>query len=330
MDRMETFSDIGEDPVPKPRPKFDFGLEGSPERDQLGRIGTVVDFTDSESDSKRDAARRGRKQRTKKKRPRTPTPPPKAAFIDFDDDVDKLQVAAQDANIDLDNVEMPDTQAASSGFIDPTTLLSDEDDGLDADLGRKPKDTVCPWCGEPVAEEALSAFSRGKRMGVSAQQRFCKSHNKQAARELYESRAYPNIRWDELPSRIEAHLPSLVPVINNTTPSHFRDRLADKIAAGRDRAMKGEENLNPGYYGPRGLNVMCEILVHKYGKLLKEKAVQDRTISGRGSAYFIQSVLVAELACLLVGDDLGVGPEEARGVVEESREIGEMVHEEEG
>jgi len=37
---------------------------------------------------------------------------------------------------------------------------------------------------------------------------------------------------------------------------------------------------------------------------------------------------VAELAVRLVEDDMGVGEEEARRIMEESKTIGELVHEE--
>lgn len=315
-----------DDDISDPKPDDTFVTYGTPRKDKNGRISQTLDFPSSPELEKPQAKKRGKKKKKES------TPPPKEDFIDFNEEMELPPEFNHELDDDhLDNVKITDTQAAS-GFVDPTTLLPDEDDedDPDADLRNAVKETLCPWCSKPVSEEALRTFSKGNRMGVRQQQRFCHSHNKKSAQELYTSKSYPTIYWDELPSRIESHAPSLLPIINNTASSFYRSRLAEKVASGADRAMKSEENLNPGYYGPRGYNMMCEILVQKWGKLLKEKAVKDRVISGRGSAYFIQTVLVAELASRLVSEDMGISLEEARGVLEESKDIGEMLHEEEG
>ncbi|ODA76566.1 hypothetical protein RJ55_07836 [Drechmeria coniospora] len=187
---------------------------------------------------------------------------------------------------------------------------------------------VCPWCNEPVDRVLLAEFSKGKRMNVRQQSRFCHKHRKQTAKTIWQERDYPNVDWDHLERRFSEHRSSLLEIVNGK-PSHFRAVLAGKIASGQARSMKKEENLNPGYYGPRGFNLMCDYLVDEFGSLLKEKAVDDRVIAGRGSAAFIQSVLVAELAVHLIRDDMRVSDEEARVILEESRALGEIVHEEE-
>lgn len=187
--------------------------------------------------------------------------------------------------------------------------------------------SLCPWCGEPVDEELLKKFSKGERMNVRMQTRFCQKHKKHTAMEAWESKAYPTIDWDGLPQRIETHHDSLLDIVDGQE-SYYRSRLAERINAGEARSMKKEDNLNPGYYGPRGFNLMCDRLVHRFSDLLKEKAVKDRVISGRGSAAFIQSVLVAELATLLIMEDMGVPYDEARDIMEESKAIGEIVWEE--
>lgn len=165
-------------------------------------------------------------------------------------------------------------------------------------------------------------------MNVRQQTRFCQKHRKQTAQETWKTKSYPTINWEQLPDRIATHYDSLLDIINGSKPSHYRAKLAEKIQAGQDRTMKKEENLNPGYYGPRGFNLMCDHLVDRFGDLLKQKAVHDRVISGRGSAAFIQSVLVAELAVGLIKEDIDVDVEQAREIMEESKAIGQMIHEE--
>lgn len=189
-----------------------------------------------------------------------------------------------------------------------------------------PTASVCPWCGDEVDEKLLLDFSKGQRMNVRQQTRFCQNHKKQAAVDKWSALSYPTIDWEALPDRISAHADFLLGVIDGTQPSHYRSVLAKKIASGKDRTLKKEGNLSPGYYGPRGFNLMCDSLVGRFGETLKQRAVQDRVISGRGSAAFIQSVLVAELGVQLIREDMDVSATRARKILEESKDIGDMVN----
>ncbi|EQL00717.1 hypothetical protein OCS_03578 [Ophiocordyceps sinensis CO18] len=239
-----------------------------------------------------------------------------------------------------------DTAASPTHFADfgrgakgsdgkPEVVLSDvasdteKSNGPLSDLEVIGSDTevaaVCPWCGQPVDKSLLDDFSRGKRMNVRLQTRFCRQHKKQTAVETWQAKGYPEVDWEGLDRRFAAHRRPLLDIVNGKA-SHFRGILAQKIESGQARSMKKEGNMNPGYYGPRGFDLMCDYIVDEFGALLKERAVDDRVIAGRGSAAFIQTVLVAELAVRLIGDDMGVSAEEARGIMEESKALGEMVH----
>lgn len=187
--------------------------------------------------------------------------------------------------------------------------------------------TLCPWCGELVDEGLLKDFSKGKRLNVRMQTKFCQRHKKHTAMETWTARNYPQIDWLQLEDRMAEHRDSLLGIVNGDE-STFRTKLAAAIEAGKHRSLKKEDNLNPGYYGARGFNVMCDYLVREFGDLLKRRAVSDRVIAGRGSAAFIQSVLVAELAVKLIEEDMNVGIEEAMDILEESKALGEIVHEE--
>ena len=56
-------------------------------------------------------------------------------------------------------------------------------------------------------------------------------------------------------------------------------------------------------------------------------AASDRIIAASGTAGYVQAVLVPELALLLMQDDLKIDETEARKVLQESSEIGELLHE---
>ncbi|UKZ73132.1 hypothetical protein TrVFT333_000773 [Trichoderma virens FT-333] len=141
----------------------------------------------------------------------------------------------------------------------------------------------------------------------------------------WESKSYPKVDWASLEDRFKKHHKHLVDIIDGEE-SHYRTTLADKIEQHQARTMEKEENLNPGYYGPRGFNMMCDYLVKEFSDMLKKKAVHDKVIASRGSAVFIQSVLVAELGVQLIMEDMDVSPEKARQILEESKALGELVH----
>lgn len=240
---------------------------------------------------------------------------PKAVFIDLD--TQDLGPINEDVELSVDE-DSSHEESKRDGTDNPW----DDDEDL-----PKPE-TLCPWCGDEVDEQLLKDFSRGQRMNVRLQTKFCQTHKKDTAKKTWVSRGYPEIDWDELPVRIVSHYDSLLTIVDGRK-SHYRTLLAGKIEAGEARSLKKEDNLNPGYYGPRGFNLMCDHLVRRFSKLLKERAVQDRVISGRGSAAFIQAVLVAELATLLIMDDMiNKSYDEARIIMEESKAIGEIVNEE--
>lgn len=84
----------------------------------------------------------------------------------------------------------------------------------------------------------------------------------------------------------------------------------------------------PGYYGLRGARVMQEEILDVLSGELREAAVRDVVVSARGVGVYVTSVLVLEVGLLLVMDDLGVGKEDAREVIEKSAAWGTLVNEE--
>ncbi|PHH65467.1 hypothetical protein CDD81_2247 [Ophiocordyceps australis] len=189
----------------------------------------------------------------------------------------------------------------------------------------KPEEPKCPWCGKVVDKKLLDNFFQGKHMKVQMQMRFCQMHKKHTAVEAWQSRGYPDIDWKTLVSRFAVHRKFLLDIIHGEK-SFFRAMQAHKIATGQARTVLKEGNLNPGYYGPRGFDMMCDYLGEEYKNELKDRARSDRVIAGRGVAAFVQTVLVAELAVQLIKDDMGVSDEEAREILEDSKALGDLVH----
>ncbi|PHH77990.1 hypothetical protein CDD80_7501 [Ophiocordyceps camponoti-rufipedis] len=217
------------------------------------------------------------------------------------------------------------------------TILSDGEERKDGpspvyqvdDIESSPQATVtvCPWCGAAVDKSSLDTFSKGRQMNVRLLKKFCHNHKKKTAEETWQAMKYPEVDWKGLVDRFKTHHSHLLGIIDGKE-SYYRNNLAAKIERGEARSMKKEGNLIPGYYGFRGFDLMCDYLVEEFGELLKRRAVKDRVIAGRGAAAFIQCVLVAELAVRLIRDDMGVSENKAREIMEESKAVGEMLHDE--
>ncbi|KAL5086160.1 hypothetical protein Trisim1_009647 [Trichoderma cf. simile WF8] len=254
----------------------------------------------------------GKKESKEDAQPVTSSPPP-AKFV-MPAQLSDFVPPGNGNGDDIGDGDLSD--ASSSGLSSLGSLFPDKE----GDGGAQ-----CPWCGATVDMKLLKDFSNGKRLNVRLQTKFCEEHRKKSAMATWESKAYPEVEWSTLESRFKKHQTRLLDIINGEE-SFYRTRLAAKIEQGQGRSMKKEENLNPGYYGPRGFNMMCDYLVKEYSDMLKKKAVHDKVIAGRGSAAFIQAVLVAELGVQLIMEDMLVSPEEARHILEESKPIGDLVH----
>ncbi|PNP80323.1 hypothetical protein FNYG_06399 [Fusarium nygamai] len=252
-----------------------------------------------------------------KDRPKTPEykPPTFVAPAEID--------GMQTSNSDIGSISSP----ALSDLDELSDTETINEEPLADKNSLEDRMTKCPWCGDLVSEQALKDYSKGRRLNVQMQTRFCAKHKKETAMDTWRERGYPHVDWSRLEGRLDDHRAYLTKIVNGKQ-SFFRDILAEKIETGQARSLKKEGNLNPGYYGPRGCKLMCDYLVEEFGESLKENATKDRVIAGRGSAAFIQSVLVAELAVQLIMEDMDVSASEAREIMEESKALGELIHEE--
>lgn len=62
-----------------------------------------------------------------------------------------------------------------------------------------------------------------------------------------------------------------------------------------------------------------------FGSELRRRAIRDRLMRTTGVADFVVTVLVPELAVMLIKEDMRTGDEEARRILQESRPLGEVL-----
>ncbi|KAI8976850.1 hypothetical protein BDB01DRAFT_802776 [Pilobolus umbonatus] len=199
--------------------------------------------------------------------------------------------------------------------------------------------TFCPYCGEnlrgmtDILERALkqiqckikvahtgendgSSFSkpldliRKSHLSHEEQEAFCKLHEIELdIKPVGRQRGYPqHIQFDKLESRIRTFIPELSDIINNTIKSDYREealKAYDDLGSIKARSvgavMNRFERSMPGYYGPRGLSIILDILSRLFiesGVLTKEKSAPQLPLE------YVQQVLIPEVGYRLIRQDL--------------------------
>ncbi|KAI1739285.1 RTC4-like domain-containing protein [Xylaria scruposa] len=188
---------------------------------------------------------------------------------------------------------------------------------------------TCPMCHQEVECELLEKYSADGKMSVKQQTAFCRLHKRQSAAKAGTEKGYPEIDWETMDNRCSAHQDFLQDILEGTQASHYRKILKERVDSGKNRTLlTNHDNLTPGYYGPRGLQVMTEYIMGTLSDVIRRRAVEDKLISARTYTGYVQTVLVPELAVRLIMEDMSITEERARDVLEESIEIGELLHEE--
>ncbi|MCJ1382816.1 hypothetical protein MMC17_005929 [Xylographa soralifera] len=200
--------------------------------------------------------------------------------------------------------------------------------------------TLCPVCQEPVLSSDLAAFTaeytKSHRLTVRQQAYFCRLHRTATAQTMWQARGYPDIDWKKMPERLAAQDVYIMSIIKNSQPSYYRNLLTQKVASGINRTaaqafVRADEDggAETGYYGSKGEAIITDYIVQKYGKLVRKLAGGDKVVAAGGEVSgFVQKVLLPEVVCRLVMEDMGLqSEEEARVVCAEGAELGELLNE---
>ncbi|RYP72038.1 hypothetical protein DL769_004525 [Monosporascus sp. CRB-8-3] len=232
---------------------------------------------------------------------------------------------------DIDDLDSPIDDDGKVIIGSEPGLDNDNEDDTSLLATQKPKEARCPMCHEPVDPELLEKHSDRGRMNIRKQTAFCRLHKRRAALDSGTERGYPKIDWSTIESRFASHERFLRDILEGSRPSHYASILKGKVESGKDRTLlKTGDSVTPGYYGPKGLHVMTEYIMRRLSSVLRKRAVEDRLISARSYTAYVQAVLVPELAARLVMEDMDVGEGEARDILRDSIEVGELLHEEAG
>ncbi|KAK2773140.1 hypothetical protein FQN53_004254 [Emmonsiellopsis sp. PD_33] len=233
---------------------------------------------------------------------------------------------------DLDGDES--SLSSASSVSSPTSLHSSEKGTSYThpairDLSR------CPVCGGEVDPKALeNASSSARGFGYRKQVQFCRSHKVMDAEKEWAERGYPRIDLERLQQRIKKYYSELDKILTCKRTSFYRNALESSGAGSKRGNLRltvndedGMEKISTGYYGPAGAKKMMDAIIGHFAVKFNSLAPSDNLIKAVGVSGFVQSVMVPELAVMLIKEDMGVGDSEARQVMRDSMQIGNLVNE---
>lgn len=191
-------------------------------------------------------------------------------------------------------------------------------------------------CKAIVDRAFLESFTpAGRRMRSREALRFCEAHNERSAQNRWGDAQYPVIDWDVLDDRLAALDYVVEEIIEKRRPSTYRQELEKKLASHkgrhflRDTEAGSSRDSTPGYYGSKGARRMMEYILNTFGRKLRKESSRDSIFGAVGISGFVQIVLIPEVACCLVMEDMEMEEEQARAILKESAEMGELVNAEE-
>ncbi|PGH04310.1 hypothetical protein AJ80_08533 [Polytolypa hystricis UAMH7299] len=229
---------------------------------------------------------------------------------------------------------------------------SEEKECLDSDLtkGKRqraledlkdPGDIRCPICLKTVSGDLFQQYARGRSyMTCKEERKLCKAHRVKEAQEEWVRCGYPLINWDHLRKRLHNHRSLLRLIIESSSQFFFEKSLEFNIQeiqkTRKDNQGKGGaprlsdyRTHSYGFYGPKAYHVLGDEIACLAADDLRSAAATKPLIrSCGGVADYIAQVLVPEIITLFVVEDMAVTDVQARTILEDSRELGEILNEE--
>ncbi|CAG8501859.1 7485_t:CDS:2, partial [Racocetra persica] len=148
------------------------------------------------------------------------------------------------------------------------------------------------------------------------------------------TKAYPVVNFKNLPKRIQDLNKELLNIINNTVSSYYRERLIEIINNVGVRKAKTPIiqyntfiEIQPGYYRPKGHNIIADILQQIYLKP-NSNVITKESCSPLSQIDYLFEVLVPETAVHLIMNDIKCTYEEAKKVIVQSIEYRNCINSE--
>ncbi|KAL9576926.1 MAG: hypothetical protein Q9212_006714 [Teloschistes hypoglaucus] len=237
-------------------------------------------------------------------------------------------------SLELD-IEDGNSSSSLSSAPDILDLDAIEEEWLKDHPPSSPK-KQCPICKEFVSRLFMEESFGTAPLGVREQVQFCRVHKMRSAEKEWKTKGYPTIDWDVFADRLPGYEDHIVEILNGSRRSFYRNAFEEQVKSGGNRTLKqammsdsGMGGLNVGYYGTKGARILMDFTMSHFASRIRRLASTDKLVSTGGVAGFVQAVLAPELAVMVVKGDMKVDDEQAREILRESSEIGNLLNEEE-
>jgi len=197
--------------------------------------------------------------------------------------------------------------------------------------GSKSSNNVrkCKFCHKTLPDSFTESPPTARRGRIA----YCQRHENATTLEDGKAKGYPTfIDFIGLKERIVRLLPFIKKdVVNRSSESEFMKTLRKKTkktnAANPMTMIELFDECQPGYYGPRGSEVISDLVLSRLGEYIRrnERVYEDLKFCG-GVTGFISSVVVPEVGVRLVMEDRNVPKEEARTIMKDSVAYGGVVN----
>lgn len=253
------------------------------------------------------------------------------------------EFASSSTTVETDVATIFDTSfITDNGLHSPSTSASSLSSArsmssVDLDIEVPPLSHRCPICRNYVKDsKRLFVPDNLRSLPVQQQRMFCNQHQLGDAKEAWEDRKYPTIDWEVLEkSRIPKKLSFLRRIIAGQIPNPYLDELQSQLKKANGNRKKVQAYLNegvvdfakPGYYGPKGTQLMVKAITMALTDSLKTALQKDAVIREVGIGAFVSVVLVPALTLAFVIEDMNLESEESgRRVLEESTPVGALLN----
>jgi hypothetical protein len=228
----------------------------------------------------------------------------------------------------------------SSSFRSPDNILRSFDismensfeEPIDFDIPdlikSSPSHRNCKFCRKilPVT------FTQKPPTAARARFAYCQSHENASILEDGKVEGFPSsFNFATVKNRVINLLPKVRGVISSPEESEFiaemRANTSLRNAAAPMTMFNLFEKNQPGYYGPRGAELISEIVMAKMGEDIRNRKSLLKSLKFCGGVMaFITSSVVPEVGVSLIMEDLDVDREEAKRVMKESISYGNVIN----
>jgi RTC4-like domain len=216
-----------------------------------------------------------------------------------------------------------DIKLDSKPLLDTFTQPPDFDFKALQTLSSPVQPNKCPFCAKPLPK----GFTEEPPRAARAKFGFCKRHEDVEILQRGRAKGYPKKPFNE--QAVARRMRKMLPELRKF------DHAGEFVGAIRSRTKRGATAMAtyafahltlPGYYGPRGAQVITSIAMKEMeGDIKRRAGVKDVEFFG-GIMGYVSSVVVPEVGVRLICEDMDLKWSEAKKVMENSVSYGGVLN----